>query len=133
MDSLTPFVRHELTDRPGPSGAPEAGSSFCSPPLGRTPLQPPAPPDDPGTQLPPPPLPQPEATGVPMTDGTPVACRQKNARYFLAGDVQTSVMAHYADGLFGIRQHTFCGHPAPDEDASGVQELVDWREESPYG
>ena len=68
-----------------------------------------------------------------MTDGTPVACRQKNAKDFLAGDVQTSVMAHYAPGLFSTGQHTHSRHPAPDEDASQVLSLVDWREDAPYG
>ena len=80
------------------------------------PLQPPAAPDTPGTQLPPPEEPQPEKPGIPMTDGTPVACRQKNAAAFLAGDVQTSVMAHYAPGLFSTKQKLHSRHPAPDED-----------------
>ena len=71
--------------------------------------------------------------GVPMTNGTPAACYQKNAREFLAGDVQTSVMAHYAPGLFSTDQHTHSCHPAPDEDASQVLSLVDWREDAPYG
>ena len=71
--------------------------------------------------------------GVPMTNGTPAACYQKNAREFLAGDVQTSVMAHYAPGLFSTDQHTHSCHPAPDEDTSQVLSLVDWREDAPYG
>ena len=59
----------------------------------------------PGTQVPPQietpgQTPHPDTNsapqGVPMTNGTPAACYQKNAREFLAGDVQTSVMAHYA-------------------------------------
>ncbi len=66
-----------------------------------------------------------------MTNGTPAACYQKNAREFLAGDVQTSVMAHYAPGLFSTDQHTHSCHPAPDEDASQVLSLVDWREDAP--
>ena len=135
MNSLTPFIHHALPDRPGPSSAPEASCSRCSPPLGKQPdpTQPPGDPSAPGTQLPPPELPQPEKPGVPMTDGTPMACRQKNAAAFLAGDVQTSVMAHYAPGLFSTGQHTHSRHPAPDEDTAAVLELVDWREESPYG
>ena len=63
-----------------------------------------------------------------MTNGTPAACYQKNAREFLAGDVQTSVMTHYAPGLFSTDQHTHSCHPAPDEDAFQVLSLVDWRE-----
>ena len=149
MESLTPFIRHELEDAPGPSGPPEETSSVVSPPLGAEPgqppvteppksgrgsQQPPSQPDGPDVQLPPPEVPQPRPDyGIPMTDGTPVACRQKNAKDFLAGDVQTSVMAHYAPGLFSTDQHTHSCHPAPDEDASQVLSLVDWREDAPYG
>ena len=144
MNSLTPFIRHELEHRPGSSAAPENSCSRCSPPLGKEPepVQMPGDPAAPGTQVPPQ-VEQPGRTphpgpgcaphGVPMTDGTPAACRQKNAREFLAGDVQTSVMAHYAPGLFSTGQHTHSRHPAPDEDTAAVLELVDWREESPYG
>ena len=143
MNSLTPFIRHELEDKPGASSAPENSCSRCSPPRGKEPdpVQPPAPPDGPGTQLPPPELPgqaphpgqdsAPRA-GIPMTDGTPAACRQKNAREFLAGNVP-GVMAQYAPGLFSTRQHTHSAHPAPDEDTGAVQDLVDWREDAPYG
>jgi len=135
MNSLTPFIHHALPDRPGPSSAPEANCSRCSPPLGKQPdpTQPPGDPSAPGTQLPPPELPQPEKPGVPMTDGTPMACRQKNAAAFLAGDVQTSVMAHYAPGLFSTKQKLHSRHPAPDEDTATVLELVEWREDAPYG
>ena len=96
----------------------------------------------PGTQVPPQietpgQTPHPDTNsapqGVPMTNGTPAACYQKNAKDFLAGDVQTSVMAHYAPGLFSTDQHTHSCHPAPDEDASQVLSLVDWREDAPYG
>ena len=87
----------------------------------------------PASMLPPPELPQPEKPGVPMTDGTPMACRQKNAAAFLAGDVQTSVMAHYAPGLFSTKQKLHSRHPAPDEDNAAVLELVEWREDAPYG
>ena len=62
-----------------------------------------------------------------------VACRQKNAAAFLAGDVQTSVMAHYAPGLFSTKQKLHSRHPAPDEDTAAVLELVEWREDAPYG
>ena len=69
---------------------------------------------------------------IPMTDGTPAACRQKNAAEFLAGR-SPGVMAQYGQGLFGSQQHTKSLHPAPDEDKSGVLQLVEWREEAPYG
>ena len=42
-------------------------------------------------------------------------------------------MAHYAPGLFSTEQHTHSAHPAPDDDTASVLDLVDWREESPYG
>ena len=143
MNSLTPFIRHELDDLPGASSAPENSCTRCSPPLGKEPdILPPGDPNFPGTQVPPQvetpgqtPHPGTDSApqGVPTTDGTPAACYQKNARNFLAGDVQTSVMAHYAPGLFSTQQHTHSAHPAPDEDISAVLDLVDWREESPYG
>ena len=144
MNSLTPFIRHELEHRPGSSAAPENSCSRCSPPLGKEPepVQMPGDPAAPGTQVPPQ-VEQPGRTphpdtgstpqSVPITDGTPVACRQKNAKDFLAGDVQTSVMAHYAPGLFSTGQHTHSAHPAPEEDTAAVQELVTWREDAPYG
>ena len=74
MESLTPFIRHELEDAPGPSGPPEETSSVVSPPLGAIPgqppvteppkpgcgsQQPPSQPDGPDVQLPPPEVPQP--------------------------------------------------------------------------
>ena len=142
MNSLEPFIRHELENQPGTAAAPQASSTRNAPPLGSMPLQPPAAPDTPGTQLPPPempgnpPHPEPGSApqaGVPMTDGTPAACRQKNAAAFLAGDVQTSVMAHYAPGLFSTKQKLHSRHPAPDEDTAAVLELVEWREDAPYG
>ena len=107
MDSLTPFIRHELEHLPGTPAPSEAAGSRCSPPLGKQP---------------------PLAT----TDGTPVACRQKNAAEFLAGR-SPGVMAQYGQGLFGLQQHTKSPHPAPEEDESGVLQLVEWREEAPYG
>ena len=143
MESLTPFIRHELEDAPGPSGPPEETSSMVSPPLGaelgqppvteppkpgRGSQQPPSQPDDPDVQLPP----ESEQPGVPMTNGTPVACRQKNAAEYLAGR-SPGVMAQYGDGLFGAEQHTKSRQPAPDKDESGVLQLVEWREEAPYG
>lgn len=67
---------------------------------------------------------------VPVTDGTPAACRQKNAAEFLAGHVP-GVMAQYASGMFGAQQHTHSAQPAPD-DESGVIHLAEWREEAEY-
>ena len=141
MNSLEPFIRRELENQSGTAAAPQANSTRNAPPLGSMPLQPPAAPDAPGTQLPPPempgnpPHPEPGSApqaGVPMTDGTPAACRQKNAQEFLAGKVP-GVMAQYAPGLFSTLQHTHSAHPAPDEDADAVQQLVEWRENAPYG
>ena len=137
------YGRHELEHQPGTAAAPENSCTRCSPPLGREP-DPllPGDPAAPGTQVPPQietpgQTPHPDTNsapqGVPMTNGTPAACYQKNAREFLAGDVQTSVMAHYAPGLFSTDQHTHSCHPAPEEDASQVLSLVDWREDAPYG
>ena len=79
MDSLTPFIRHELEDRPGVSAAPEAVCSRCSPPLGKEPgpVQPPSTPDGPDVQLPPPEIPPNEPSGVPMTDHSRISYRQR--------------------------------------------------------
>ena len=140
--SLTPFIRHELEHQPGTAAAPENSCTRCSPPLGREP-DPllPGYPAAPGTQVPPhietpsqTPHPDTGSTpqGVPMTDGTPAACRQKNAAEYLAGR-SPGVMAQYGQGLFGPQQHTKSPHPAPEEDESGVLQLVEWREEAPYG
>lgn len=129
MESLTPFIRHELEDAPGPSGPPKETSSVVSPPLGAEPGQP----DGPDVQLPPPEVPQPRPDcSIPMTDGTPAACRQKNAAEYLAGR-SPGVMTQYGGGLFGAEQHLHSREPAPDEDQSGVLQLVEWREEAPYG
>ena len=57
-------------------------SSRVSPPLGALPSQP----DSPEVQLPPPEPDLPPIQAVPMTDGTPAACMQKNAKEFLAGN-----------------------------------------------
>ena len=78
-------------------------SSRVSPPLGALPSQP----DSPEVQLPPPEPDLPPIQAVPMTDGTPAACMQKNAKR-------------------NSRQ------PAPD-DPEAVKELVRLREEEPYG
>ena len=144
MESLTPFIRRQLEDAPGPSSPPEEAGSRVSPALGQPPSteppkpgcgsqQPPSQPDGPDVQLPPPEVPQPRPDcGIPMTDGTPAACRQKNAAEYLAGR-SPGVMAQYGDGLFGAEQHTKSRQPAPDKDESGVLQLVEWREEAPYG
>ena len=55
---------------------------------------------------------EPKKRSIPMTDGTPVACRQKNAQEFLAGHVP-GVMAQYGLGLFGPAQQQHSRHPAP--------------------
>lgn len=128
MGSLTPFIRRQLEDTPGPSGPPEAAGSRLSPALGQPPSTEPPKPGC-GSQQSPPEIEQP---GVPMTNGTPVACRQKNAAEYLAGR-SPGVMAQYGDGLFGAEQHTKSRQPAPDKDESGVLQLVEWREEAPYG
>lgn len=133
MESLTPFIRHELEDAPGLSAPPEAAGSRVSPALGKPPEQPPvteppADPNSPDIQLPPPEVPAPH---VQMTDGTPVGCRQKNAAEYLAGR-SPGVMTQYGDGLFGAEQHLHSRRPAPD-DPEGVLQLVEWREEAPYG
>lgn len=102
-------------------------SSRVSPPLGALPSQP----DSPEVQLPPPEADLPPIQAVPMTDGTPAACMQKNAKEFLAGNTP-GVMAQYAPGLFSTEQKRNCRQPAPD-DPEAVKELVRLREEEPYG
>ena len=42
-------------------------------------------------------------------------------------------MTQYGGGLFGAEQHLHSREPAPDEDQGGVLQLVEWREEAPYG
>ena len=117
-----------------PLGAEPGQPPVTEPPKsGRGSQQPPSQPDGPDVQLPPPEVPQPRPDyGIPMTDGTPAACRQKNAAEFLAGR-SPGVMAQYGQGLFGSQKHTKSLHPAPEEDESGVLQLVEWREEAPYG
>ena len=73
----------------------------------------------------------PPIQAVPMTDGTPAACMQKNAKEFLAGNTP-GVMAQYAPGLFSTEQKRNSRQPAPD-DPEAVKELVRLREEEPYG
>ena len=57
---------------------------------------------------------------------------EKNAAEYLAGR-SPGVMTQYGGGLFGAEQHLHSREPAPDEDQSGVLQLVEWREEAPYG
>ena len=102
-------------------------SSRVNPPLGALPSQP----DSPEVQLPPLEPEQPPNHAVPMTDGTPAACMQKNAKEFLAGNTP-GVMAQYAPGLFSTEQKRNSRQPAPD-DPEAVKELVRLREEEPYG
>lgn len=99
-------------------------SSRVSPPLG-TPPKPELPPEMPGS------VPHPGRQAIPMTDGTPMGCMQKNAEEFLAGNTP-GVMAQYAPGLFSTEQKLDSRQPAPD-DPEGVKELVRLREEEPYG
>ena len=72
------------------------------------------------------PLAAPQA-GVPMTDGTPAPCRQKNAASFLAGQTP-GVMASYGRG------EREPGSPIPTlESEDLVRSLEEWRREAPYG
>ena len=82
-----------------PLGAEPGQPPVTEPPKpGRGSQQPPSQPDGPDVQLPPPEVPQPRPDcGIPMTDGTPAACRQKNAAEFLAGR-SPGVMAQYGAG-----------------------------------
>lgn len=65
--------------------------------------------------------------GVPVTDGTPAACRQKNAAGFLAGDTP-GIMAAYGGG------EREPGSDIPTlESEDTVRDLVRWRQEAPYG
>lgn len=149
MNSLTPFIRHEMDNLPGPKARPGAASSRNSPPLGRTPASAidRAEPSQPGGA--PAPAPQPPAGpgqtphpgpgsiprgAVPYTDGTPAASRQKNAESFLAGTTP-GVMAAYMPENNRVDAKTADprrARPAQQDDET-VQRLVEWREEAPYG
>ena len=65
--------------------------------------------------------------GVPMTDGTPAPCRQKNAASFLAGDTP-GVMATYGPGEREPRSPI---HILRREDT--VRYMLRWRAEASYG
>ncbi len=139
MNTLTPFVHHEMDNQPGTPGRPEASGSLKSPPLGRTPQ--PGPPPAPAPQPPAgpgqTPHPGPGSVprgGVPCTDGTPAACRQKNAASFLAGDTP-GVMASYMPENNRVDPRGVPPRKArpTQEDDETVQRLVEWREDAPYG
>lgn len=97
-------------------------------------VTPPAQPREPSAPVPPPatqtPHPSPSCTPqgrVPITDGTPAPCRQKNAAGFLAGDTP-GVMAAYGSGGQELDS------PIPTlENEDTVRNLVRWRREAPYG
>jgi hypothetical protein len=126
MNTLTPFIRHEMDNLPNESGVPSSTDSRNSPPLGKPPEFLPSQPDDPNVQLPPP---VPRQAQPVCTDGTPLAAHQKNAEDFLKGNTS------------GIME-AFMPADAPDappqaaaptqEDDEVVQRLVDWREEATY-
>ena len=81
-------------------------SSRVSPPLGALPSQP----DSPEVQLPPPEPDLPPIQAVPMTDGTPAACMQKNSKEFLAGNTP-GVMAQYAAGCSALSRSETAASP----------------------
>ena len=64
--------------------------------------------------------------GIPMTDGTPAPCRQKNAASFLAGDTPG---VKGRDGQGGREAR---GPLPPQESEDAVRALRDWREEAIY-
>jgi hypothetical protein len=147
-NSLTPFVRHDMQNTPGPAGVPEAAGSLLSPPLGKPPLA--------NTENPadaPRPEPAPPATPHPgrcpkqaAPQGTAVPCHQKNAADFLAGNTP-GVMAYYdpgspepeKSGKHEKEQYGKNVQNAPpqaavptQEDEDVVRHLVEWREEATY-
>ena len=100
-------------------------------PVTQPPAQPfPQTPREPASPAPQTPHPSPRCTPqgqIPVTDGTPVACRQKNAAAFLAGNTP-GIMATYGAG--GREP----GSPIPTlEGEDTVRDLVRWRQEAPYG
>lgn len=106
-----------------PCAAPGAASSLHSPALGMPPDPQPGQTPHPGPDSAP-------RGGVPMTDGTPAPCRQKNAAEFLAGR-SPGVMEFYAPELFA-RLQPDTRRPAP-EAPEAVRRLERWREQAPYG
>ncbi|MGN0661817.1 MAG: hypothetical protein ACI4LE_01585 [Faecalibacterium sp.] len=143
MNTLTPFIRHEMENFPGKPGQLGPSSSRVSPPLGREPqIEPPSQPDNPGVQLPPPEVPgqtpHPGAdsvpqSGIPMTDGTPAPSRQKNAADFLDG-TSPGLMAFYQpeNNVVDARGVPPRRARPTQEDQETVLRLVEWREEATY-
>jgi hypothetical protein len=149
-NSLTPFVRHAMQNTPGPAGAPEAAGSLLSPPLGKPPV---ANTETTETAPQPQPAPVPPATPHPGPEaapqaahgpqGTAVACHQKNAADFLAGNTP-GVMAYYdpgspdspdpEKGQYGKDVQNAPPQAAvpTQEDEDVVRHLVEWREEATY-
>ena len=98
MSSLTPFIRHQMEDLPGPSAAPENSCSRCSPPLGKAPdsankpdspdILLPGDPTAPGTQVPPHietpgQTPRPRRTKTPAAPGPRISTLPFSFSYFL--------------------------------------------------
>lgn len=143
MNTLTPFIRHEMENQPGKDRPQGPSSSMVSPPLGKEPeLEPPSQPDNPGVQLPPPeipgqtPHPGPDSaprSGIPMTDGTPAPSRQKNAADFLEGNTP-GLMAYYQPENNVVHAEDVPPRKARpiQEDPETVLRLVEWREEATY-
>ncbi len=139
MNSLTPFIHHALPDRPGPSSAPEASCSRCSPPLGKQPdpTQPPGDPRHPAPSYPAGSARQSSAPGTGQRSAGrcahdrrhPAACRQKTRRNFWPEGARCD--GAICPGLFSTQQHTYSAHPAPEEDPEAVEQLVEWRENAP--
>jgi hypothetical protein len=145
-NSLTPFVRHDMQNTPGPAGAPEAAGSLLSPPLGKPPVA-----NIANTETTPQAQPQPDPTPLATPhpgpqaapQGTAVPCHQKNAADFLAGNTP-GVMAYYDPGspkpLDPEKgQYARDVQNAPpqaavptQEDEDTVRHLVEWREEATY-
>ena len=138
MNTLTPFIQHEPVGTPEQQTKPGVLSSPNSPPLGSRPDidLPPSQPDNPGVRLPPPqvstPHPGPGSEPrVEYTDGTPAACRQKNAASFLARETP-AVMDHYMPGpglAEAYNPASFTGLPTWESDEN-VKDLQEWREQA---
>jgi hypothetical protein len=135
-----------MHNTPGPAGTPEAAGSLLSPPLGKPPVANNANPADapqtrPQPDTAPPATPHPGPEAAPQAargpQGTAVACHQKNAADFLAGNTP-GVMAYYDPGSPDPSDPEK-GQNAPpqaavptQEDEDVVRHLVEWREEATY-
>lgn len=144
MNSLTPFIRHEMEDLPGTAAAPGAAGAFQSPPLGSEPEpqpQPAPPQSQPGPAVSPGQTPHPGRSSapqgggpVPYTDGTPAGVFQRNAAHFLAGDtpgVMASYMPENNRAPLGKADPRRAAGTQQSEET--VLDLVEWREDAPYG